>query len=98
MSPLPLCDPAQTIANYNKSFGKDPDAISVAELRRQWQARFAGVAGVVSLASKAYNGRLAAAVPEGVRVDTPLAGMNLFQRTAWLKRALCEADVKPRTQ
>ena len=79
--------PADLIMQYNTAFGKNADAISVAELRAQWRQRFRHVRTVVSLASRAYNERLAAAVAETVRLEMPLAGLNLFQRTAWLSRA-----------
>jgi hypothetical protein len=80
-------DPAQLITNYNVAFGKSREAISTDELRRQWVERFTHVRRVVSLASKAYDARLISATGEDVTLETPLKGLGLFQRMAWLKRA-----------
>lgn len=80
-------NPTEMISNYNKAFGKDPDSISAADLRKQWHQKHPHVRRVISLGSRAYSERLMASLPPAVQVETPLAKLNLFQRTAWLKSA-----------
>ena len=80
-------NPTEPITQYNVAFGKSQDAIGIDVLRRQWTERFGHVCRVISLASKAYDARLAQAIGAGVDLETPLKGMGLFQRTGWLKQA-----------
>ena len=81
-----LLDPGTAITDYNVAFGQHGKTVTTEELGRQWRERFEHVRRVISLASKAYDARLAAAFPEGVKLETPLKGMGLFQRTAWLAK------------
>jgi hypothetical protein len=80
-----LLRPEALISNYDVTIGS-PNAIRSRIIAQQWRRFAPRSACVVSLTSKKYVELLSAALPETTRVETPMHGLNLFQRTRWLKR------------
>lgn len=76
--------PDQRIGNYNVHFQTNRDAVSDAELIEQWQKKFSRIKSVTSLTSSEYNSRLKACLPPALKLHTPMKGMGLYERLAWL--------------
>jgi Family of unknown function (DUF6884) len=84
-----LITPDTTIDNYNVTFAiKSTTLISLESLRDQCQKSLPEYRLLISLAGKAYNQRLVEALPPGLRLESPLASLNMFERMKWVGREM----------
>src|SRR5438477_6572130 len=80
-----LIRPNRQISNYDVTIGSR-GAITAQRIRGQWRRLAKKQTASMCLASKKYVRLLRDSVPKNVRIKTPMDGLDLFERTAWLKR------------
>ena len=88
-----LLDPSTLIANYDAIVNESMYAATIRRVRVQWRTRFAKVRAAVTFAGANYNQILLQALSSTVTIKTPLQHCGLFQRLAWLKRAVSARDL-----